>query len=123
MALQVVDRDERQLAPPGQRLGGRQPDEQRTDQPRALSDGDRLDVVQARLRLAERLSDHRQDELEVVPRGDLRHDPAEARVQVGLRGNDVGAELSVTRQERRRRLVAGGLEPENHALSLRESAS
>ena len=35
VALQVVDRDERQPARPGDRLGRREPDEQRADQPRA----------------------------------------------------------------------------------------
>ena len=40
MALQVVDRHERDPARPRDRLGGREPDEQRADQPRSARDPD-----------------------------------------------------------------------------------
>ena len=36
----------------------------------------------------------RDDELEVPPRRDLGDDAAEARVQLGLRGDDVGEDLA-----------------------------
>ena len=46
-------------------------------------------------RVAERLADDGRDELEVAARGDLGHDAAVPRVQVGLRGDDVGQDLAV----------------------------
>jgi len=45
--LQVVDRDERDAARPGDRLGRREPDEQRSDKPRALGDADSRDLPEA----------------------------------------------------------------------------
>ena len=50
VAEQVVDRHERQAAPVGQRLGRREPDEQRADQARALRHRDGVDVGERRLR-------------------------------------------------------------------------
>ena len=67
----------------------------------------------------ERLADDRQDELEVVPRRDLGHDAPVLRVQLGLRGDDRGEHVALLGDDRRRRLVAGGLDPEDHdATSL-----
>ena len=44
--VQMVDRYERQPAAPGEPLGGREPDEQRADEPRPLRDRDPVDLVQ-----------------------------------------------------------------------------
>ena len=52
VAEQVVDGHERQAAPVGQRLGRREPDEQRADQAGALRHGDGVDVGERRVRLA-----------------------------------------------------------------------
>ena len=52
VAAQVVDRDERQLPRPGERLRRRDADEQRSDEPRALRHRDALDVVERSLRPA-----------------------------------------------------------------------
>ena len=123
VAVQVVDGHEREPARPGERLRRREADEQRADQARPARDGDGLDVVEGGAALLERLGEHRADELEVPARGDLGHDAAVARVQLGLRGDDVGAHLAVPRDERDRGLVAGGLDPEDHADPLRPFAS
>ena len=88
MALEVVDRDERQAPRPRERLRGRDPDEQRADETRALRDGDPLDALERSSRFGERLADDGRHELEVAARRDLGHDAAVARVQVGLRGDD-----------------------------------
>ena len=87
--VQVVDRRERKPPRPRERLRRGDADEQRADEARAARDADEVDVVERRVRLAERLPDDRQHELEVPPRRDLRHDAAEARVELGLRGDDV----------------------------------
>ncbi len=92
MALQVVDRRERQPPRGGQPLGGRHADQQRADEPWPLRDRDELDVVQPHPGAGERVVDDGVDELEVMARGDLRHHAAVAVVHA-LRGDDVGADL------------------------------
>ena len=70
----------------------------------------------------ERLAEHRDDVLEVVPRGDLGHDAAEAGVQLRLRGDDARGDLPVLGDERGGGLVAGGLEPEDHSAASSSAA-
>jgi len=115
VAVEVVDRDERQPPRPRERLRHGEPDEEGADQPRALRHGDAVDVVERRARLGERLADHRRDELEMPPRRDLGHDAAVPRVEVGLRGDDARAHLPVIRDERRGRLVATRFQAEDHS--------
>ena len=69
----------------------------------------------------ERLVDHRRDQLEVAPRRDLGHDAAEARVQLGLRRDDVRDDLAVVGDDRRGGLVAARLDAEDHAVGSRAS--
>ena len=111
MALQVVDRHERQAPPPRERFRSGQSDEQRADQPRSLRDGDAVDRIEAVF--AERLAHDGQHELEVVPRRDLRDHPAEPRMQVRLGRDDVGADFPVLGDHRRGGLVARGLDSED----------
>ena len=80
VAVQVIDGRERQLVRRGERLRGREADEQRRDQPRAAGDGDELDVGQPDAGAGERVVDDVADQLEVVARGDLRDDAAVAVV-------------------------------------------
>ncbi len=60
----------------------------------------------------ERLVDDGQDPLDVRPRGDLRHDAAEAAVQLVLGGHDAAENLQGVGDDRRGRFVAGGLQEE-----------
>ena len=90
MAVQVVDRHEREPPRPRERLRRREPDEQRADQPGPCVTRDPLDLVELAPASLERLAQDRRDELEMPPRGDLRHDAAVARVQLRLGGDDVG---------------------------------
>jgi hypothetical protein len=88
VALEVVDRNERKPTGPRNRLRRGEPDEQRAYEPRPLRDRDALDVAEQRLRIVECLADDRRHELQVAPRGDLRHDATVPRVQRRLRGDD-----------------------------------
>ncbi len=85
--------------------------------PGPARDGDALDVGEACPALPERLANDRRHELEMPARGDLGDDSAVFRMQLGLRGDDVGEDLSVLGDERGRSLVTRGLEPEDHALA------
>ena len=113
VAVQVVDGRERQPAGGGERLGGGDADEQRADQAGALGHGDRLDVVQRRARLLQRVVDDHVDQLEVVARGVLGHDAAEAVVDP-LGGDDAGADLAVAGHDGGAGVVAARLEREDH---------
>ena len=94
------------------RLRAREADEQRADQARALGGGHQLDLVQAAAGPRQGLVDDGVDQLEVVARGDLGHDPAEAGVLL-LGGDHVGADRAVLLQDRRAGVVAAGLERED----------
>jgi hypothetical protein len=113
--VQVVDRRERQPPGPCERLRRRDADEERADEPGPARDADEVEAVERRVRLAERLPDDGQHELEMAARRDLGHDAAEARVELGLRGDDVRPDLTVVRDDRRSGLVARGLDAEDHA--------
>jgi hypothetical protein len=80
VAVQMVDRDERQPPRPGQGLCGRDPDEQRADETRSLRDGDPVDVVERGSRVFERTPHGGEQQLEMMARRDLRDDAAVARV-------------------------------------------
>ncbi len=92
------------------------PDEQRADQTGPRGDGDRIDLVPV-----ERLGDDRGDQLEVSAARDLRHDAAEARVQLRLARDDVRDDLAVVVDDGRGRLVAARLDAEDHAVGWRAS--
>ena len=117
VAVQVVDRHQRKPQRPGERLGRGEADQERPDQPRPARDGDALDVGEACPALPERLANDRRHELEVPARSNLGDDSAVFRVQLGLRGDDVGKDLSVLGDERGSSLVTRGLQAEDHALA------
>ncbi len=84
VAVQVVDRNERQPARPGDRLRRGDADEERADQAGPLRDRDGVEGVEVDSGRVQRLPYDRGDELEMPARGHLGHDPAEARVQLSL---------------------------------------
>ena len=112
VALQVVDRDQRQAPRRGQRLRRAHPDQEGPDQARARGHGDGLDVLERGIRLGQGVFDNRNRELEVMARGDLGDDAAEARVRLGLRGDRVGENPAAV-QNRGAGVVAGSLDSEN----------
>ena len=58
----------------------------------------------------------------MMARGDLGDDAAVARVQVGLRRDDTGADVPGAVHERGGGIVAGGLEREDHPAIKRRAA-
>jgi len=114
MALEVVDRHERQAARERQRLRGREAHQERADQAGPLGHGHRLEVVEPDARVGQRTFHGRHDQLQVPARGHLGHDTAVRRVQGGLRGNDVREDGAAPRHDRRGGLIARRLDPEDH---------
>jgi hypothetical protein len=80
VTVQVADGDQRQAACEGERLGGGEADQQRSDQARALGDGDGADLVEPDPGLVQRPLDDGHAQLQVAARGHLGHDPAVAGV-------------------------------------------
>ena len=113
VALQVVDRDQRQPARGGDRLRGRDADQQRADQPRPGGRGDRVDVVEGHPGLAQGGLDHRRGQLEVMAGGDLGDDAAEAGVRGGLRGDHVRQDAAAV-EHGGAGVIAGRLDSKDH---------
>ena len=112
--LEVIHGDERHPARPRESLGGRDADEERTDEPGTLGHRDSLDLVERSVRRGERVAHDGRDELEVPARRDLRHDSAEAGVEIGLRRHDRRQHASVVSHDGGGGLVARRLDPEDH---------
>ncbi len=110
VALDVIDADQRHVQAHREHLGGADADQQSADQPRRIVDGDAADVFEAYRRLLQRLVDDRQQTLQMGAGGDLRHDAAEAGVQIGLRGDDAGENHQLVGEDGRRRFVTGGFD-------------
>ena len=111
--VKVIDRRERQPPGPGDRLRRGNPDEQGADQTGTGGHSDELDIVELRVRFAQRLSDDGRDQLEVAARRNLRDDTPVLCVQFRLGRNDVGEDRSVRRDQRGGCLVARSLQAEN----------
>jgi len=97
MALQVVDRRERQTPRVGNGLRGGEAHEQGADQARTGRDRDALEVVPGRPGLGEGVGHGADQQLGVAPRGDLGHDPAEGGVELVLRRDDRRTDDRATR--------------------------
>ena len=90
---------------PREGLGGRQSDQQRPHQPRAMGHGDRIQIRQPQPGLLQCLAEHREDVLDVRAAGDLRHNAAILGVNLHLRGDDAGAHVMPIHHDRRRCFV------------------
>ena len=89
VAFEMVHPNQRQALPVRERLGRVHSHHERAHEPRTAGDGDRVDLVERDLRLAERRFEHRDHLEQVLARGHLRYDAAVARVYRHLRSNDV----------------------------------
>ncbi len=96
----------------GERLGRRHAHEQRADEPRPDRHRDAVEVAEPDLRLVERLREQDVERDQVLARRQLGDDAPEARVQVGLRREQVRADASVL-DDGHAGLVAGGFESED----------
>ena len=114
--LEVVDADERDVPREGQRLGRRHADEQGADQAGPDRAGDGVDAPVLDPGLDDRPGDHRVEQVEVGPAGDLRDDAAERGVQLDLRADDARQDVAAAHHERRGRLVAARLDAEHERV-------
>ena len=113
MALEVVDRHERQRTGVGERLREVEPHEQRAGQPRPVGHGHRVDLVEAAGCARQRLVQHGDHRLHVLARGQLRDHAAVFGVQLDLRRDDVRANAPAVLDDRHGGLVARGLDAED----------
>ena len=111
--LDVVDADQRHVQRQRQHLGRADADQQRADQARRVDARRRSRSRSSRTSgLPQRLVDDGQQPLQVGAGRDLGHDAAEARVQVGLRGDDVGEDGRLVGEDGGGGFVAGGFDGE-----------
>ena len=82
-----------------------------------MGDRDRLDVVEPRPGALERVRGDRVDQLQVVPRRDLGHHAAVARVQQALRGDHVREDLAVVGDDGGAGVVAARLDGQDQAVA------
>ena len=94
MPLHVMHADDWHTERIGQRFREADADEQRSDEARTISDGDRLDVLTTDLRVAEGALDDWYERRDMRARCDLGHDTTEDPVYV-LRENDEGSNRRV----------------------------
>ena len=114
--VEVVDRHERQPPRPGDRLRRGEPDEQRADQARALRDRDAVDVVERRARLRRAPRARRARSSSRCRRDATSGTTPPYRACRSACDATTFARISPSvGDERRRRLVARRLDPEDHA--------
>ena len=113
VGLEVVDAHERHVPDERERLGRADPHQERAHQARADGGRDRVDAGAVEAGLDERLGDDRREQLDVRAAGDLRHDAAEAGVEVDLARHDRGEHRRAVGDDRRGRLVTRRLDPED----------
>ena len=85
MPFQMIDGNQRQPLRKGQRLGVRNPHQQRPRQSRPGGYGNRVQIPQRDPRLRQRRAHHRHNRPQMLPAGQLRHHPAVARMRGDLR--------------------------------------
>ncbi len=116
VADEVVDGVERPVEREGKRFRGADADHERAREPRAVRDGDRVEVGKADARLGERGPKGGLERFEVGAGGDLGNDPAEARVLIHRRGDHVGQQR-LAAHDSNAGLVAAGLDSENERFA------
>ena len=120
--LEVVDGHERHVPHEGERLGRAHADEQGPDQTGTDGGGHGghprgaavvLGAPDVEARLHQRLGHHGRQEIDVRPAGDLGHHAAVTGVDVHLAAHDRREHLVALGDDRRRCLVARGLDAED----------
>ena len=106
VAFEMIDRQQRLVPGHGQGLGGDQPDQHPAEQSRSGGSRAGVDVAQRQPGIGQGRGDQRRDPFGVGARGDLGHDPAIGPVCLVLRGDALGQNRPIRRDQRRRGLVA-----------------
>ena len=108
----MVDADQGEVAGEGDRLGRRQPHQQRADQAGAAGHGDSLDRRQLDAGAGQRLLHHHRDRLDVPARSQLGDHPTVAGMDVDLGGDDVGENPAPVADDGGSCLIAGRFDAE-----------
>ena len=111
MPAQVMHRHQRLVCRIGQPLGKVDADEHRADQPRRKGHGHSVHIGNGHIGVGQRLVNGGADIFRMAAAGNLRHNAAVECLLLDAGGDDVGNDLSAILHDRRRRLVAGGLDP------------
>ena len=125
VAFQMVHADERLAGRPRGALRERNAHHERTHEPRRVRHGNGIQIAPGQTFDAQRGSSHVEalvahaaDSLDVLAASDLGHHAAEARMEVDLRGHDVGDKRAVAVDDGGRRLVAGRFDGEDEGAAF-----
>ena len=106
----MVDADQRHVQRQCQRFGCHDANDQRSGQPRCIGHRHGIQLSQLEARALHRFVNHRQDALDMSPRGQLGHDTPVALVQFVLRSHNFGEHFATIVDNRSSRLIAGGFD-------------
>ena len=109
VAPDMVHRDQRYPQSIGRRFGEVDPHQQRTDEAGRIGHGDGVQLAARQAGVLQRLLGKTVDGLNMLARGDLRHNAAVFAVQRDLRGDAVRQDASSVLHNGDGGLVAGGL--------------
>src|SRR5437588_1641313 len=98
MALQMIDRDQRNAPRVTQSLRRGDADQKSADESRPRGYGDLVDVVPGRVGVLERAADERKQMLQMFSRRDFRHHAAEGPMALDLRRDQVRPNAAVVVQ-------------------------
>ena len=107
----------------GQALPDADAHQQASDEARATRHREEVDVVRRGARILKRQLEEARQSLEMVPRGELRHDTTELFVQGDLGMDDVGQDLAAVLDHRDRGLVAACLNAQRQRQTVASGPS
>ena len=110
MPPQVMHRHQRLVCRIGQPLGKVDADQHRADQPRRKGHGHSVHIADRHARIGKRLVHGGADIFRMAAAGDLRHNTAVEGLLPDAGGDHIGDDLPAILHDRRRGLIAGGLD-------------
>ena len=116
VAVQMVDRVERQAGRERERFRRGDADDEAADESRPGRDGDAVELAERDAGARQRVVDRRGEQRGVPAGGDLGHDPAVLRVELVLVGRDVREHAHAVAHDGGRGVVARRLDPEQQHL-------
>ena len=110
MPAQMMHRYQRLVCRIGQSLGKVYADQHRADQSRRKGHGHSVHIGNGHIGVGQRLVNGGADIFRVAAAGDLRHDTAVEGLLLHAGGDHIGDDLPAILHDRRRGLIAGGLD-------------
>ena len=118
MRLDMVYLVKRLIVNDGEGTGGERTDEQRADQAGRVGDGDGVDIVPGAISIRQSFFDDRVNNLQMAAGGNFRDDAAVFSMDIDLGIDHIRKQAFAVFNDRRRCLIAAGLDSQNPHLLL-----